>query len=84
MWCKSCNNSLPKWKPVKYEFMPERIKNERVKYFKDMVQPWRQGEASREYIEQHPDKAKKMFSESEIKKSKYVWKDLKESKSYKY
>lgn len=56
------------------EFIPERIKEERVKFRDHLLQPHREGEASREYIEKYPDSARQMFSESEIKNARYVWK----------
>ena len=56
------------------EFIPDRIKEDRKKYAKDMLQPWRQGEPSKEFIEAFPSQAKKTFTATQIKKAKNVWK----------
>lgn len=58
------------------EWIPDRVKNERNAHFKDIVQPWRDEEPSREYQELYPDRAAKMFTEKERKNSKYVWRDI--------
>ena len=63
------------FKPTTSEFVPERIKEDRKANAKSMIQPWRQGEASSEFIEAYPDKAKHMFSERERITAKPVWKD---------
>jgi len=57
------------------EMVPESVKEERKEYFNATLQPYRQGELSKEYIEAHGTKGLNATKE-EIKKSKYVWKDL--------
>ncbi len=53
------------------------------RYACDSVQPFRQGELSREFVELYPDRVKKMIKDGavtskEVKNSKDVWrKDLK-------
>ena len=65
-----------KWfTPTKVDWVPQRIKNERVQFKKEIVQPWREGEPSQEYAETYPDKAKKIFK-NEKKKPSRVWKDI--------
>lgn len=64
------------FKPSHSEFVPERIKEDRKKYFNDIVQPWRGGQASKEFIEAYPKKSQKMFTAEERKKAGYVWKEL--------
>lgn len=79
MPCANCEREQAKnWKPnVPYpEFIPSSIKEDRKKYFKTLIQPHRGGENSREYAEAYPEKAKQMWGEEGVKKSKYVWKDL--------
>ena len=46
------------------EFVPQAVKNDRVKYFNSLLKPWRGGEASKEFLEAYPNKAKKIFSQS--------------------
>ena len=58
------------------EFVPERIKEDRRKHFGELVQPYRDGKLSKEYVDTYPNKAKKMAKDGEIKKAKDVWKDL--------
>lgn len=55
------------------EFTTEQIKEDRKKYFNSMVQPWRGGVASQEYIDAH---GTKNFTKEEIKGAKEVWSDL--------
>lgn len=38
-----------------------------------MIQPWREGEPSAEYIKAYPESSKKMFSLKERMKAKNVW-----------
>ena len=58
------------------EMVPGRIVEDREKYFNSTLQPYRQGELSKEYIEAHGTKGIDV-SREEVKKAKYVWKDLK-------
>ena len=72
------NNKLARicslyFKPGKPEFVPQYIKDDRAKYAKSTLQPWHQGEASAEFIEAYPDKAKHMFTEKERLTAKSVW-----------
>ena len=60
-------------KPVKYEFTTEQIKSDRKKYKRDLLQPWRSGEPSREFISAYPVQSKKYFTEKERKTAKEVW-----------
>lgn len=63
--------------PANYpEFTTEKVKEERKQYFNSALQPWRGGIASKEFIEAFPNHAKRMFTKKEIRKSKYVWRDL--------
>ena len=39
------------FKPTSKEWVPQRVKDDRKKYFKDTLQPWRNNEPSREFIE---------------------------------
>jgi hypothetical protein len=71
--CLTCqlhryDNKLPN--PV--EFTSKEIKSERIKYADDILQPFRQGELSREYVDKHGTNNLNV-TESEIKKSKKVW-----------
>jgi hypothetical protein len=79
MPCRACETEQnAKWKPnvPMPEFIPTKIKDDRKKYFKTLLQPHRGGENSREYAEAYPEKAKEMWGEEGVKKSKYVWSDL--------
>lgn len=46
-----------------------------MRYKKDLVEPWRGGEPSREFIDSHADITKTMFAEMEIEPAKRVWSD---------
>ncbi len=58
------------------EAVTGQIAEDREKYFNSTLQPYRQGELSKEYIEAHGTKGIHV-SKEEAKKAKYVWKDLK-------
>lgn len=67
-----CNDHF---KSVTPEFVPESMREDRKKNSKGMIQPWREGEASAEFIKAYPDQASKMFTLNERMKAKEVWKD---------
>lgn len=51
------------------------------KYFKSMIQPFRQGKFSKEFVEAYPDKTKEMVkngmvTQAEVNNAKYLFKDL--------
>lgn len=58
------------------EYIPERIKADRKQFARDLLQPRREGEPSREFIEAYPTQSARMFSKEEIRKAKPVWTDL--------
>lgn len=60
---------------VKPEFVPDRILNDRNEYFNSIVQPYRQGQLSKEFIDRHGTKGINA-TPKEIAKAKNVWKDL--------
>lgn len=61
------------FKPTYTEFVPQRIVEERKQFKKEITQPFRGGEVSKEFVDFYPQKAKKMFTEKEIKRAKNVW-----------
>jgi len=84
-YCVKCEEALrksPVEKKTPYpEFVPEYIKKDREKNMKSQIQSHRQGEMSKEFIENYPDKVKGMLkegavTEKEVRKARYVWKDL--------
>jgi hypothetical protein len=57
------------------EDVPKEVFEERKEFFNSTLQPFRNGELSREYVEAHGTKGIGVTPE-EAKKAKYVWKDL--------
>ena len=57
------------------EFMPDRVRDDRREYFNSTIQPFRQGELSKEYIDLYGTDSVNV-SKYEIKKAKNVWTDL--------
>jgi hypothetical protein len=55
--------------------VPNEIKEQRREYFGSILQPYREGELSREYVERYGTKGIKATPE-QVKKAKYTWKDL--------
>lgn len=67
------------FKPKAYEFVPQRIREERKKYAKDIVQPFRNGELAKEFVENYPQATRNMvkagtITQKEVAKAKNVWK----------
>jgi hypothetical protein len=57
------------------EFVSQETKNQRQEFAKSLIQPWRGGHPSREFMEAYPKQASKMFSKKEQRTAKNVWKD---------
>jgi len=64
------------FKSTSNEHVPQALKDDRKKYSKSLLQPWREGEPSAEFMKAYPERAKKMFSAKEQMKAKNVWKDI--------
>ena len=63
-----------KWfKPSHPEFVPQRIKDQRNEYARSMLQPYRGGIASQEYIDAN---GTSRINQKDIKKAKNVWKEI--------
>lgn len=58
------------------EYIPERIKEDRKRYKRDLLQPHREGVPSREFIEAYPKQAAQIFSKKERSTAKNVWSDV--------
>lgn len=63
------------------EFTSDAIKEGRKKYFKSIIQKYRDGQLSKEFIDAYPERAKAMVkegihTEKEIKNAKNVWGDI--------
>lgn len=63
------------------EFTLDSIREDRKKYFNSVLQPYRQGEFSKEFKDAYPEISKDMvkegaITESQYKKAKNVWSDL--------
>lgn len=74
--CKSCQLKVH-LKPTPYpEITTQDIKNQRREYNKDIIQPYRDGVLSKEYLEEYGTSGVTATKE-EIKAAKYVWQDTK-------
>lgn len=60
------------------EWVPDRIKDERLKYRKDIVQPFRDGQLSKEYVDTYGTRGLHGVTKDDVKKAKPVWTDTKE------
>lgn len=72
--CLDCRKKQEKYKKpgAQTEFTTQAIKEQRKEFRKDILQPYRNGEVSKEYIEQWGTKAIKA-DPKEIKNAKRVW-----------
>ena len=62
--------------PTTHEWVPQRIKDERKQFRKDMLQPFRGDTLSSEFCKAYPKIAEKNYGKEAVKKSKEVWKDI--------
>jgi hypothetical protein len=46
------------FRPTRREWIPDRIKEDRRDHFNDIIQPWRDCEPSKEYIDTCPERTK--------------------------
>jgi len=63
------------------EFVPQYIKDDRIKNLKSQIQSHRGGELSKEFVEHYPDKIKGMVesgvvTQREVEKARNLWTDL--------
>lgn len=61
------------FKPVTPEFTTEKIKEDRQRYAKSLLQPYRGGIASQEYIDAY---GTGRFDPADVKKARPVWRDV--------
>lgn len=80
VWCQDCQNSDQgqRLTGTLHEFTTDNIREGRKKYRKELLQPYRQGEFSKEYRDAYPEIAKDMVKEGVITqrqfdKAKEVW-----------
>jgi hypothetical protein len=80
LYCKVCQKKYRKLDKPKQtiEVVTDAIKEDRKIFKKDITQPFRQGELSKEFVEANPEQVKKMVEEGhvtkeEIKNAKNVW-----------
>jgi len=64
------------FKPMQTEWIPDRIKRERREHLKDIIQPRRAGEPSKEFIDTYPEQAKRIFNKEDRRQARNVWSDL--------
>jgi hypothetical protein len=69
--CQQKTNVISK----QVELTTDSIKEQRKAFKPDIRQPWREGQLSKEYLEEHGTKYIKA-SEEEVKNAKNVWSDL--------
>jgi hypothetical protein len=74
--CLDCRSRQKMKVNKQVEFTSEDIKEKRKEFADDIIQPFRKGVLSKEYIELHGAKNIQATPE-EVKKAKYVWKDEK-------
>lgn len=75
-FCKVCRRKEKLNPKSGVEFTTDNIKNQRREYKKDIIQPFRDGVLSKEYLETYGTSGIKA-DKDQIKHSKYVWKDTK-------
>ena len=70
--CKDCRLKETKLSERTYEFVPEHIKEERKEYKNQTIQPYRNGQVSKEYLDLYGS-SRIVATDDEIKNAKNVW-----------
>lgn len=73
--CKYCRDKSTAKPQKPQELTTDAIKNDRKEFKKDIYQPFRNGQVSKEYLEAHGTKYIKVTDE-EVKTAKNQWSDL--------
>ena len=76
--CKTCQNIEQTYsKPhLGFEFTTDNIRDQRLAYRRDILQPFHNGVLSKEYLEEYGTSGIKV-SKNQIKNAKYTYKDTK-------
>ena len=73
--CHSCqDNTLIVSK--NHEFTSSSIKQQRVEYGRQMVQPWHEGYLSKEYVEAYGTAKLEGVTKQDVKQARYTYKDM--------
>lgn len=72
--CDACRSKQKHKVSKQVEFTTDSIREQRKQYKDHLIQPFRKGILSKEYIELHGTKGITV-SKDEVKKAKYVWQD---------
>lgn len=70
--CLPCRNKTKTITDRTFEFVPEHIKEERMEYKDQTIQPFRNGEVSKEYLDLYGTKYIDVAPE-EVKSARNVW-----------
>ena len=77
--CSKCKEEL-RLKPMGkvHEWTTDEIKDGRKKYEKELLQPFREGQLSKEYADAYPEQTKGMvkegiLTEKQVRRAKNVW-----------
>lgn len=73
--CLSCREQTTRMSERTYEFVPDRIKEDRKEFKDQTIQPFRNGVLSKEYIDLYGTKHISATDE-EVKNAKNVWGEL--------
>lgn len=78
--CKEESNALPPI-PKPHDFTTDEIRDARKSHKKQLLQPWRGGEISKEYLDAYPEQKKEMVKQGVITQkqadtAKEVWKGV--------
>lgn len=63
-------------KPYTYQGT-DAMKEDRLQYADDIVQPGTSDQPSQEFIDRYPEESKKMFTPKQMTKADYIWRDQK-------
>ena len=69
--CQDKHKKMPKLSHVKYEFISQEIKDGRRIYQKELTQPFREDQFSKEFRDYYPEQSKKMVESGAITKEQY-------------
>ncbi len=73
--CRSCRDKEVVALSRPFDFVPDRIKEERKEFQNDMIAPFRNGQVSKEFLDLY-GRDKIDVTDEEVKNAKNVWGEL--------
>lgn len=75
LYCSQCQSRHKGYSkvPEPIEITTQSIKDQRKEYKDDIIQPWRDGHLSKEYLEKYGEKKRIVITKEDAKNARNVW-----------